>query len=53
MTFDIQFVSDKTNQTIKTNYIQYQLVHHSIVSETLVSKHLTALHLGFYNNIYT
>lgn len=48
-----QFLSDKINQIIKSNYIQYQLVHHSIVIETLVSEHLTALHLGFYNSIYT
>lgn len=53
MTFDKQVLSDKINQVFKTNYIQYQLVHHSIVSDTLLSKHLTALQLGFYSNIYT
>lgn len=48
-----QFLSDKINQIFKTNYIQYQLVHHSIVSGTQLSKHLTALQLGFNNGIYT
>lgn len=36
MTFDKQFLSDKINQVFKTNYIRYQLVHHSIVSDTLL-----------------